>query len=785
MKQTNIGNMFSDNEEETFSEIIRKIKTGFVRLRKCTLIVALLIFNLTSYASDAINYQAIIRNTNGSPVANTLISVQITLLNDLVNENVVYQETHQVITNDLGMINLKIGMGNATAGIFDQINWGASTFFVRTAVDLTGGTSFEVIGTSQLLSVPYALYAKKAKELDVANLTETEISDLASKLNLADKATVVDPKITNTDYTPIAETKDVVVYQAKSIFNIEAVLGKIVVKKTGWTQFQIGTNGVNGSFGPNITLNSSTFPNLLPNSLINHIILLPWDRNSSLPVPSRGWRCCVITTKGQIYHNFPNRAPSSGKPDGDPIDGDIYKWDESVIWDLPNRRLPSKNSNDFPYSLNPCLPDACYEIHPALKQDNGYGNGGFDIKTTQSVEGKSVSFPRFYMPKRDLDASPISFMGGFETSDKIQIIGIYNSNTTPNNAARICAFITTDGGRQWFNKYEFANNNTLSLGNILNSKKIICEYQQDSFSFMKRNFIFPSSSNKEPSDLFSYSNEIKIKSISKTDSLVVTSAIPHNLISGDIIVIKKNDLTSSPFDFLVNDNINTKNGGNGKLWKVLVVSPTQFILTEYIFNPDTNLPARHIHAINKLKDGFIISTGEEYPQSWFIYLQISGTDVWTIVNAWDNLNFIRLNSSEKGLQRSLGTFLIDDTFQTVIYASDTFFAPNSIYTIEDRSINISRSSNGIYKGRLADIDDFSKFTCIYETSQSAYFFKNINDMWVFTGQQGELAISIDKGISWRKFTIPFIDINKTNQKFYKGIDELGRIYLDQLIIYRK
>lgn len=58
-------------------------------------------------------------------------------------------------------------------------------------------------------------------------------------------------------------------------------------------------------------------------------------------------------------------------------------------------------------------------------------------------------------------------------------------------------------------------------------------------------------------------------------------------------------------------------------------------------------------------------------------------------------------------------------------------------------------------------------------------------MWIFAGQQGELAILNDKGVSWRKFTIPFIDINKTNQKFYKGIDELGRIYLDQLIIYRK
>lgn len=785
MKKTNIGNRLSDYKQEPLSNIIREIKTGFAWITKCTFIVVLLFFNVKIYASDAINYQAIIRNTNGSPVANTLISVQITLLNDLVNENVVYQETHQVTTNDLGMINLKIGMGTATTGVFDQINWGASTFYVRTAVDLIGGSNFEVIGTSQFLSVPYALYAKKAKELDIANLTDTQISDLASKLNLTDKATVVDPKITNTDYTPIAETKDVVVYQAKSIFNIEAVLGKIVVKKTGWTQFQIGTDGVNGSFGPVITLNSTTFPGLLPNSSINSIILLPWDRNSSLPISSRGWRCCVITTKGQIYHNFPNRTPSSGKPDGDVLDGDIYKWDESVVWDLPNRRLPSKTSDVFPYALNPCLPNECYNLYPKINSDNGYGNGGFDVYSIQKVGGSYVYFPRFYFHKRNIGSIPFSYFGGFETSNKIQILGTYVSNTSPENTSRICVFVTTDGGRQWFNKYEFANNNISSFGNILNSKDFVSEYTENSFSFMKRNFICPSSSNKEPSDLFSYTNEIKIKSISKTDSLIVTSAVPHNLNSGDIIIIKKNDISASALDFLLNDNINTKNGGNGKLWKVIVKNSTQFVLTEYIFNPDSNLPARHIHGINKLKDGFIISTGEEYPQSWFLYLKLKDADTYSPVFAWDKMSFIRLNSSEKGIQRSIGTFLIDDTDQSVIFASDTSIAPDSIYTIEGRSMQISRASNGVYQGKLYDIDNFTKFKCIYESSQPAFFFKEINGIWIFSGQQQELAISIDKGTSWRKFTIPLIDINKTDQRYFKGVDELGRIYLDELIIYRK
>jgi hypothetical protein len=781
MKKTNIGNRLSDYKQEPLSNIIREIKTGFAWITKCTFIVVLLFFNVKIYASDAINYQAIIRNTNGSPVANTLISVQITLLNDLVNENVVYQETHQVTTNDLGMINLKIGLGTATAGVFDQINWGASTFYVRTGVDSTGGTNFEVIGTSQLLSVPYALYAKKAKELDVANLTDTQISDLASKLNLTDKATVVDPKITNTDYTPIAETKDVVVYQAKGLANIEAVLGKTTIKRISSTQFQIGENGINGTFDTNVYLNNQNFPNLISGSSILKIILLPWNRNATNPIPMNGWRCCVITSNGQIYHNFPNRTPATNKPDGDAMSGDINRWDESVVWDLPNRRLPSKTSDVFPYTLNPCLPEDCYNLYPKVNSDNGYGNGGFDVTKTQLVSGKSINYPRFYLHKRTANNNPFFFMGGFETSNKIQIIGTYRSNVDASTASRVCVFITTDGGRQWYNRYEFALDHPLNFGNALIVNTLNEDYVPYSLSLIKRDFIFPSSANKEPVNLFSYGGEIAIKSILKSDKLTIVTDVPHNLKTGDLIVVKQNNI-SSVYNFLCNTNINTLNGGNGKIWKVEVIDPTSLYLYEYLGNPDSNLPVRHIHAINKIKDGYIISTGEDYPEGWIVYLQIKLSDTYSIVNAWDNFNFIRLNSTNKSIQRTLGTIMIDDSDQTIVFGSDEALINGQAYSIDGRTTNITRSSTGVYKGKLADIDDFSKFTCIYEAKQVAYFFKEINGMWIFAGQQGELAISVDKGLTWRTFNISGTTLA---QQYPKGTDDAGRYVLDQLIIYRK
>ncbi|MFZ4798009.1 MAG: hypothetical protein ACOYMA_10970 [Bacteroidia bacterium] len=747
---------------------------------KASILFLFLSLALIVNANDAINYQAVIRSSDGKVVSSKSIAVQMTIFNDIQSQNMVYKENHATETNEFGMINLKIGLGQSVFGVFDNINWSTGTFYVQVAVDFTGGNSYEIIGISQLLSVPYALYAKKSGDLNVANMSDAFVKELADKLGIS-KPSVIDAKVSNPDYSPIAETKDVVVYQTKSNYSIEAVLGTIAVAKTYSTTFKISQTGVNGLFDIIANLNSTNFPNLIEGSTLLKILLLPWDRNSSNTDSSNGWRCIVITTKGQIYHNFPNRTPSVQYPDGLAQVGDINKWDESVVWDLPNRRIPSKTSDSFPYSLNPCLPQGAYELYPAINNDNGYGNGGFNITNT-SINN---TLARFYFHNRSSDTYvPFFFMGGFETTKKLQIIGTYRSNTSALASSRICVFTSTDGGRQWYNKYEFACDQPTAFGNALVGKNTSEDYITNSLILQKRDFITPSATLKDPVDYFSYGGNVSIQTISKSDSLVINTSTPHNLKNGDLIVIKKgNQGISSNFDFLCNNDINSKNGGNGKVWKIGVLSPTSIKLYEYVHSPDNNIPARHIHAINRTKDGFIITTGEIYPQGWIVYMQVKNLDNALPIDAKDNFNFIRLNSTKNGLQRSLGTLMLNNADQTIIFASDEALISNSSHSIEGRSTLVSRSSTGVYKGSLADIDDFSKFTCIYEAEQVAYFFKEINDMWIFCGQQGELAISIDKGISWRKFMI----YNKDNlaMQFPKGTDNLGRFFLDQVIIYRK
>lgn len=109
-----------------------------------------------SQAPQLMTYQAVVRNSGSQLVANQQIGIQISILN---GSTPVYVETHTPTTNDNGLATIEIGSGILVSGSFAAINWGNGTYFIKTETDPTGGTNYTVTGTSQLLSVPYALYA--------------------------------------------------------------------------------------------------------------------------------------------------------------------------------------------------------------------------------------------------------------------------------------------------------------------------------------------------------------------------------------------------------------------------------------------------------------------------------------------------------------------------------------------------------------------------------------------------------------------------------------------------
>ncbi|MBP9151736.1 MAG: collagen-like protein, partial [Flavobacteriales bacterium] len=128
-----------------------------------TLVIALLIATgVLAQAPEKMSYQAVIRDVNNNLVTNQAVGMEVRILEGSNTGFAVYIETHTATTNANGLVSLEIGSGNVFMGDFSLIDWGANSYFIMTKTDPTGGINFTIEGVSQLMSVPYALYAKSS-----------------------------------------------------------------------------------------------------------------------------------------------------------------------------------------------------------------------------------------------------------------------------------------------------------------------------------------------------------------------------------------------------------------------------------------------------------------------------------------------------------------------------------------------------------------------------------------------------------------------------------------------
>jgi hypothetical protein len=133
-------------------------------MKKILLLLTLVILghqfsNLFAQAPQKVSYQAVMRDINNALVTNQQIGMKISILQSSSTGTVVYSETHAPTTNDNGLVSIKIGDGSGITGSFSGINWATGIYYLLTEVDPTGGTNYTISNTTQLLSVPYALFA--------------------------------------------------------------------------------------------------------------------------------------------------------------------------------------------------------------------------------------------------------------------------------------------------------------------------------------------------------------------------------------------------------------------------------------------------------------------------------------------------------------------------------------------------------------------------------------------------------------------------------------------------
>lgn len=115
---------------------------------------------------ELMSYQSVLRGSNDQLIKDSTVGLQISILQGNINGSSVYTETHKPTTNSSGVFTLEIGGGTPVTGVFSSINWGNGPYFVKTEIDPAGGTNYSISGANQLLSVPYALYAKTAGVAD-------------------------------------------------------------------------------------------------------------------------------------------------------------------------------------------------------------------------------------------------------------------------------------------------------------------------------------------------------------------------------------------------------------------------------------------------------------------------------------------------------------------------------------------------------------------------------------------------------------------------------------------
>lgn len=125
--------------------------------------------NTNAQAPEKMSYQAVIRDASNNLVSNHTVGMKISLLQGSATGTVQYVETQTPTTNVNGLASVEVGAGTLVSGTVSVIDWGTSNWFIKTEIDPTGGTNYTITSTSQLLSVPFALYSKwsdKTKAVD-------------------------------------------------------------------------------------------------------------------------------------------------------------------------------------------------------------------------------------------------------------------------------------------------------------------------------------------------------------------------------------------------------------------------------------------------------------------------------------------------------------------------------------------------------------------------------------------------------------------------------------------
>lgn len=236
-----------------------------------------------SQAPQGFNYQATVRNSLGDLIVNQNVFFRFNIMLNSQTSVPVYSETHYVPTDDLGQVNLVIGAGTVTIGSFSNINWGSGNYYL--GIELNSGNGFVSMGTTQLLSVPFALYSNSSGNSNFDLPNGTNIGDT---LNWIWNGSTWVP----TASLPTAQLPVITTIVATNTLTLSPSSGGTITSDGGYS---ITSKGVCWSTSPNPTITNNSTNNGTGAS--NFISVL----SNLLPTTTYYYRAYATNSVGTSY----------------------------------------------------------------------------------------------------------------------------------------------------------------------------------------------------------------------------------------------------------------------------------------------------------------------------------------------------------------------------------------------------------------------------------------------------------------------------------------------------
>ena len=239
---------------------------------KKTLSILFSIMSLTLMAQvpQGVGYQGVATDANGIELVNQAISIRASVLSGSATGTIEWEETHATSTDTFGLFTLTIGQGTSTGnGVqlsFSDISWGTNTHFLKIEMDVTGGSNYSFMGTNQMMSVPYALYAESAGdtiwEKDSVNNIAYQNGNVNIGTNNNDSSAVLNinsvnqgvmlPNMTEVQRDAINNPTTGLL-----IFQNDGTTGFYYYDGTGWAL--LGGGGGGGAFDPTLIYTTDGF----------------------------------------------------------------------------------------------------------------------------------------------------------------------------------------------------------------------------------------------------------------------------------------------------------------------------------------------------------------------------------------------------------------------------------------------------------------------------------------------------------------------------------------------